>query len=276
MKYMLNSASNTNQKHDDRCAVIEYDWHNRTLAVEENVATGGSKTFVFNFDLDFKMTPENLEYATNFFKQFPNAYALMPTIETVDQFATALLEAGIQDPKVGARWQVTSWELLRKLYECGATFFLLGEPLVFHVDAVRLSKSTFDRPVFYAMIPNAVAAVPYCRDILQFWVLPQHMHFYEDAFDYAFIPFTNIVQTTSTVQSYWSDEPYNFAIYLLIRNMDSSYKTMGKWFDDKFAKTRLNCKHLCAQNPNFCQICARENDMFQYILSHQEEMGVKI
>lgn len=276
MKYMLNSASNTNQKHDDRCGAIEYDWHSRTVAVEENLATGGLKTFIFNFDMDFKMTDENLEYATNFLKQFPNAYALMPTIETVQQFAKALLDAGVEEPKVGARWQVTSWELLRKLYECGATYFLLGEPLVFNIQAMKESRATFDRPVLYAMIPNVVAAVPYIKDIQQFWVLPQHMHYYENAFDFAFIPFTNIVQTTSTIKSYWDDEPYNFAIYLLIRNMDPHYKTMGKWFDNKFVETRLNCKHLCAQNPNYCQICTRQNDMFFYILQNQEELGVKV
>lgn len=276
MKYMLNSASNTNQKHDERCGVIEYDWHNRTVAVEENITVAASKLFVFNFDIDFKMTEENLDYAINFFKQFPNAYALMPSLDMVNEFVKAELAAGIEEPRVGARWQITSWEMLRKMYECGATFFILGEPLVFNVEAVRLSRSTFDRKVIYAMIPNMVAPVPYIKDIQQFWVLPQHMHFYENAFDYAFIPFTDIVQTTSTIKSYWDDEPFNYAIYLLIRNMDSSYKTMGKWFDDKFAKTRSTCKHLCAQNPNFCQICVRENAMFQYILTHQEEMGVQV
>ena len=276
MKYMLNEHSNTNQKHDDRCGVIEYNWHNRAMAVEENIATAGTKLFVFNFDDDFKMTDENLEYTIAFLKQFPNAYALMPTIDMINQMATALLEAGIDEPKVGSRWQVTSWELLRKLYECGATYFILGEPLVFNVQAVQESKSTFDRPVIYAFIPNMVAAIPYLKDVQQFWVLPQHMHYYENAFDYAYIPFTDIVQTTSTIKSYWDDEPYNFAIFLLIRNMDPRYKTMGKWFRDKWAETRCKCRHLCAQNPNYCQYCVRQNDLFQYVLTHAEELGVNI
>lgn len=276
MKYMLNEHSNTNQKHDPKCGVIEYDWHNRTIAVEENIAVAGDKLFVFNFDIDFKMTPDNLEYAIAFLKQFPNSYALMPTLDTVNEMTKAELDAGFEEPRVGFRWQVTSWEQLRKLYECGATFFILGEPLVFNVQAVKDSKATFDRSVTYVMVPNLVAPVPYIKDIQQFWVLPQHMHFYEGAFDYAYIPFTNITQTTSTIKSYWDDEPFNFAIYLLIRNMDSSYKTMGKWFTDEFVQKRCKCKHLCAQNPNYCQYCVREDGWFNYILTHQKELGVEI
>ena len=86
-----------------------------------------------------------------------------------------------------------------------------------------------------------------------FWILPQHMHLYENIIDVCDLLDNNITREATIVDVYTKEEPYTLPMNLLITNFDREIS--GGRITDDLIKARKNCGQRCMVNRMSCHSC---------------------
>ena len=164
-----------------------------------------------------------------------------------------------------------TWGLVQILLYYNVSDITLGEPLVF--DLIEIQKNIKSHGVKIRVRPN-FAKPPLAREvgtdkgIHHFWILPQHLHMYENYIDVIDLLDNNIVRETAIVNAYTCGQPYEGRLDTLIEGVECG---IGATFiDDKFVQRRLTCGQNCLKNSNYCHHCDQYVKMYEVIAAQRK------
>lgn len=149
----------------------------------------------------------------------------------------------------------TTWGLIQILMYYNVSDITIDEPLTFDMPAI--AENIKSKGISIRLRPH-VAKNSYEREmendsgLTHFWVLPQHIHLYEDYADVIDIIDNNSEREAALVNLYLKGE-YHASLSFLIEGVE---KDIGaSFFDEKFAVRRLSCHQTCMKNKNKCRYC---------------------
>ena len=85
-----------------------------------------------------------------------------------------------------------------------------------------------------------------------FWILPQHLHLYEDVVDVIDILESNVLRESTLIDVYHKQD-YNLSLSLLIENIKSNLNAV--LVDEDIARIRMNCGQKCMIHKSLCHSC---------------------
>jgi len=153
--------------------------------------------------------------------------------------------------ELGIKWYwkypVQTYYDLDGLRQAGAAQALIDAPLFFDLPTVK----KYGMKV--RVIPNLCYRnyIPRANGICGCWILPQHMHLYEDYIDIIEFDSINNIQLNKLLEVYKDKKIWTEDCSVIFKNFN--YKVFAGAIPDKVAKARLSCKQRCAQNK--CSIC---------------------
>lgn len=150
-------------------------------------------------------------------------------------------------------YQVTTWALVQILSYYKVSDMLIGEPLVFEMNKVR--DNIKSEGIIIRVCPHLGRQIsePVDDGSCHFWILPQHMHLYEDVVDVCDLLDNNVTREATIVDIYTKGEPYTLPMNLLITNFDR--KVSGGRIPIDLIKGRKNCGQRCMINGMSCHSC---------------------
>lgn len=150
-------------------------------------------------------------------------------------------------------YQVTTWALVQILSYYKVSDMLLGEPLVFEMDKVR--DNIKSQGVTIRVCPHLGRQISESVDdgSRHFWILPQHMHLYENVIDVCDLLDNNVTREGTLVDIYTKGEPYVLPMNLLITNFDREIS--GGRITEDLVRHRKNCGQRCMVNGISCHSC---------------------
>lgn len=158
-----------------------------------------------------------------------------------------------------------TWGLVQILLYYKVCDIVIGEPLAFNMN--ELEKNVHPhaririRPYFAK--PEIARGIETDSGIHHFWVLPQHMHFYEPYVDVIDLIDNNIVRETALVNTYTSNKEFSARLDTLIEGVECGVG--ASFIDDKFVQRRLTCGQSCLKNSNYCHYCDQYVKMYDVI-----------
>ena len=163
------------------------------------------------------------------------------------------------------------WGLIQILMYYKVSDIVIGEPLTFstkeleknvHSQGIKLRV----RPYFAK--PQIARGIEGDSGIHHFWILPQHMHFYESIFDVIDLIDDNVVRESALVNTYTSGNEFSARLDTLIEGVECSIG--ASFIDDKFVSRRLNCGQNCLKNNNYCHYCDQYVKMYDVIAAERK------
>lgn len=163
-----------------------------------------------------------------------------------------------------------TWGLVQILLYYKVCDIVIGEPLAFNMN--ELEKNVHPhaririRPYFAK--PEIARGIETDLGIHHFWVLPQHMHFYEPYVDVIDLLDDNIVRETALVNTYTSNKEFSARLDTLIEGVECGIG--ASFIDDKFVQRRLTCGQSCLKNSNYCHFCDQYVKMYDVIAAQRK------
>lgn len=174
---------------------------------------------------------------------------------------------GIYNERCMYHYPVDGYNLLNMLLAHHIGAVTLTEPLTFDIQHVS-EYIRYDNPkcqIRFRPYIGREAWAPVNDDICHFWVLPQHLHFYEDYVDVIDILATETLRE-ETLYEIYKRGSYTLDMNALIEHFDIDPPMTAYWIDDAIALRRLNCKQVCqSSKPKRCHICDVQRMMVKYL-----------
>lgn len=165
----------------------------------------------------------------------------------------------------------TTWGLIQILMYYNVSDITIDEPLTFNMPEIAANVRA--NGINIRIRPN-IAKNRYEQEmesdsgIRHFWVLPQHLNFYEEYVDVLDLIDNNSERETAVVNTYLSNKPYEASLSLLVEGIE---KDVGASFiDDRFVIRRLNCGQTCMKNTNYCHYCDTMMRMYDIAAARHE------
>lgn len=164
----------------------------------------------------------------------------------------------------------TTWGLIQILMYYNVSDISIDEPLTFDMPAI--AENVKSKGIAIRLRPH-IAKNRYEKEmendtgLTHFWVLPQHVHLYEDYADVIDIIDNNSERETALVNFYLKGECHA-SLPLLIEGVE---KDIGaSFFDEKFAIRRLSCHQTCMKDKNKCRYCDQYVKMYDVIAAQHK------
>lgn len=171
----------------------------------------------------------------------------------------------------------STWGLIQILTYYNVSDILIGEPFLFQCNKIikNIKKKNPDIIIrAHPSIgqPEIMNEMTHLSGINHGWILPQHVHLYEDFIDVLELLDSNELRESALIEIY-SKPSYDLALKLLIKNCSS--EVMGQWVDEKWVLKRLNCEQKCIENSNACHYCFMEEAGFKIIREKRKALQDK-
>lgn len=231
---LMNEAIDYSNEHQDKRIIIE----------------------IFELE-DPKMPPieklHSLQEDTNFTYDFHNFNDFIKYAQNTTPFES---EDGTQWRRIMYHYPATTWAMVKICQYYRTTDIAVTEPLVFQCDQLKgLRKLGFT----IRANPHRGMAAPLAaigeNGLNHFWVLPQHLHLYEDCIDVFELELDRAVQEKSLIDLYTHD--YNYDLSLLISNYNCAEAVYGSNISEEYVAHRMNCCQRCMLPTNSCHYCMR-------------------
>lgn len=150
----------------------------------------------------------------------------------------------------------TTWGLIQILMYYNVSDITIDEPLTFNMSEIAANVRA--NGINIRVRPN-IAKNRYEQEmesdsgIRHFWVLPQHLNFYEEYIDVLDLIDNNSERETAVVNTYLNNKPYEASLSLLVEGIE--HDVGASFIDDRFVIRRLNCGQTCMKNTNYCHYC---------------------
>lgn len=165
-----------------------------------------------------------------------------------------------------------TWGLVQILLYYNVSDIVIGEPLTFNV--TELEKNIHSKNVKLRIRPH-LAKTKIARGIEtdcgihHFWVLPQHVKFYEQYIDVLDLLDDNVARETALVNAYTCGEDYEGRLDTLVEGVET--EVGAAFIDDKFVQRRLTCGQNCLKNSNYCHFCDQYIKMYDVIAANHKD-----
>lgn len=176
-------------------------------------------------------------------------------------------------------YPIDTYALLNTLLFHQVSDITLDEPLAFDIKNVE-HYIHYDNPDVKIRLRPYVGRASYIPgndDMCHFWVLPQHIKFYEP-YVYAIDILANETMREEALYRTYTSGNYNLDLSALLEHFDTDPPMKGVWIDDAMALRRMECRQICqSTKPNRCHICKLEHQMLKvmpraaYMREHQGE-----
>lgn len=154
-------------------------------------------------------------------------------------------------------YPIDGYNMLNMLLSYGVSDVTITEPLAFDIEKVS-NFIRYDNPDCKIRIRPYIgreAWAPTNDDMCHFWVLPQHLHLYDQYVD-AIDILANSVMREETLYEAYKKGMYGLDMSAFIEHFDVDPPIKAIWIDDAIATRRLNCRQICqSTKPNMCHIC---------------------
>ena len=165
---------------------------------------------------------------------------------------------------------VDTWGLIQILMYYHVSDITIDEPLTF--DLPNVLKDIKSHDINIRIRPN-IAKNRYEKEmetdngLHHFWVLPQHLNFYEDYIDVIDLIDNNSEREAALVKTYLSGN-YEASLSLLVEGIE---KDIGAPFiTDKFVTRRLSCGQVCMKSKDYCHHCDQYAKMYEVIAAQRK------
>lgn len=168
-------------------------------------------------------------------------------------------------------YPITTWAMIQILKFHKVSDILLGEPLLFCLDDIFnyvKEQNIKIRACPHKVRNNLLKDIPTDIGIRHFFVLPQHVHLYEEYIDVLEISDEDDVRERGLIQTYTSGNPYLFPLNLLIENIGTS--NPPDFIDNKWVHKRIYCQQKCIKSPTECDYCNKHMKLFEAVKSIEE------
>lgn len=165
---------------------------------------------------------------------------------------------------------VTYGEIYFIMHMVGTAGITITEPLIFDIPTVRSVVDSYaandDEHFIIRMVPYIGRPTLYDaikeqdKGLCHFWVLPQHIHLYEEYIDYVDI-LAKEQTFEATLLNVYLQGSYLMPLHTIFANVDTLMT--GNFVDEDWAKKRLNCRQTCMMNGHrACHYCDQQNQMY--------------
>lgn len=162
-------------------------------------------------------------------------------------------------------YPATSWNMVSLLKEFNVSDITLGEPLVFQYDNIlNYIKKEFEVNIRI----NPTLGQPKLlkdtadRGIHHFWILPQHLHLFEEVFDVCDLTDSNLAREKSIVEVYLSKYDYILPLSALF---GFNTPIWGKFIEEDLMWKRSACGQTCMISKNKCHYCDMIEEMYRVL-----------
>lgn len=151
-------------------------------------------------------------------------------------------------------YPVNMWELIQVLINYQVSDILIGAPLTFQMNHIKsYIKEPYGIKIRVCPHMGSLKHLLATQDGIEgFWILPQHLHLYEDIVDVIDILESNILRESTLIDVY-SKQDYNLSLSLLIENIKSNLNAV--LVDEDIARIRMNCGQKCMIHKSLCHSC---------------------
>lgn len=163
-----------------------------------------------------------------------------------------------------------TYNMLNALIDYEVGYITIDEPLVFDIDNVYRYMHTHDENCKLRIRPDRGQPVYMPKQdfssVCHFWVLPQHIHFYEQYVDVIDLLAIDDKRESRLILVYGKDKKWEIDMTPLIYNLHLPIALKGVFMDDEVAEKRLNCKQICQSTvPQRCHRCELEAKIYDQL-----------
>lgn len=218
-------------------------------------------------DLHKERVP-SIEKLHKLHEEMPNVYYDFYNLHDLVEYARWL--GSYEHKYIMYHQPALTWGLIQILLYYKVSDIVIGEPLAFNMP--ELEKNVHDkaririRPYFAK--PEIARGIETDSGIHHFWVLPQHMHLYEQYVDVIDLLDDNVVRETALVHTYTSGKEFSARLDTLIEGVEC--EVGASFIDEKFVMRRLSCGQNCLKNSNYCHHCDQYVKMFNVIAAQRK------
>lgn len=164
-----------------------------------------------------------------------------------------------------------TWGLIQILLYYRVSDITISEPLVFNMQELQKNVHPYARLRIrpYLAKPALARGVETDLGIHHFWVLPQHMHLYDQYVDVIDLLDDTVPRETALVLAYTCSEPYTARLDTLIEGVECGIG--ASFIDEKFVQRRLTCNQNCLKNRNYCHHCDQYVKMYDVIAKQRKD-----
>lgn len=186
-------------------------------------------------------------------KQFPFIYDFFDFTDFVIYCkSTTLIDQEWRN--VMYHYAATTWAMVHICTYYHARNIMVGEPLVFQCRALeKLRHQGYIIRANPQCGVNPAIADTNANALQHFWVLPQHLHLYENYIDVFELYMPTTEQERGLIELYSTNYPYS--LDLLIREFPCPEQILGSEIDESFAEARLDCGQRCLTPLGTCHKC---------------------
>ena len=230
-KEFLNKADEIKIEVRDYKAIIDYieNYPNKTLILE------------LEHELPEKFSWNTIEMYS---KKHENFYCAVAN-------KNQILECKLRNIKFYYKFTITTFYELASLKEMGASYVLIGAPLIFDLKNVK----RYNIPI--RAIPN-LAYEPYLdhpNGICGGWIRPEDVDKYSEYIDVFEFYAPKMLEKEATLYHIYAENknwPGNLNLLIDFLNIDANNNAIID--ENGFAEKRMNCKQRCMSNGN-CHYC---------------------
>lgn len=276
MKYCVSYKVNTDILHDadeirfssfnEIFSLREEEWFQSKRAILEILDY--SQLTLNNQSMTGEMMGSLLLGMDNLFLDF---YLLDDLIEFSNQ------TDGAYDNRCMFHYPVDTYNLVNMLLSRHVSDIAIDEPLAF--DIVNLEHYIhYDNPTCRIRIRPYIGRNAWMapgEDLCHFWVLPQHIKFYEP-YVYAIDILANNTMREEALYRIYKSGKYDLDMAALIEHFDNDPQINALWIDDGMAQHRLTCRQICqSTKPKRCHMCYLQGQMLKVMPRARYKYGNK-
>lgn len=216
-------------------------------------------------DVEVNTNPLTYKLLFDILKSMPNLY--IDFYSYADMVGFMEESNGEYNSRCMYHYPVDGYNMLNMLLAYGVSDVTLTEPLTFDIENVA-HYIRYDNPDCKIRIRPYMgreAWAPTNDDMCHFWVLPQHLHLYEEYIDVVDI-LANSVLREETLYNTYKKGMYGLDMGALIEHFDVDPPIKGGWIDDALAMHRMKCRQICqSSKPQRCHVCDLERLLVKYM-----------
>lgn len=162
-------------------------------------------------------------------------------------------------------YPVDTYNLIKILLTNNVSDITVTEPIAFDMKNLE-HYIHYDNPQIKIRIRPYVGRnswMPNDEDMCHFWVLPQHIKYYEP-YVYVVDILANDIAREETLYNIYKRGNYELDLAALIEHFDTTPTVKGVWIDDAMALQRVNCRQICqSTKPQRCHLCQLQHMMLK-------------
>ena len=219
------------------------------------------KVIIEILSLDDKISIDKIHDLLN---EYPNLYFDFYDI-------TDLLNTCNDKNKYMYHFPVNTYNMLNLLLSLPISDVTIGEPLTFDLDSLQAFIDNQDKKINIRV--NPTLGRPELFNLISesdngfnhFWILPQHMEFYDPYIDVLDLYDDNEVREQALVRVFRKGI-YNRELKYFLKNCDTEVR--GFFIDEEFIKRRVNCNQNCFRNR--CHWCNTYEHLYHMLKDKQD------